>query len=72
MKTIRTTTRPIHLPEHNDPKDPSMVRFYCDQCGHHHGEPNNQWPPCGAVKYSNPGPGIQRCQCTHTETPPTP
>lgn len=69
MKTVRTATRRIHLPEHND-QEPSMTRFYCDQCGHHHGEPGGGWPPCGAYRYTDPGPGITRCQCTHQETPP--
>ena len=67
---VRTTTRTIHLPDNDNPKEPSMVRFYCHQCGHHHGEDNNQWPRCTAVKYSDPGPGISRCGCTHEETPP--
>jgi hypothetical protein len=47
-----------------------MTRFYCDQCGHHHGEANNQWPPCGAYRYTEPDGATRRCNCTHQQQPP--
>lgn len=68
MKTVRTTTRCINLPENDDPQDTPMTRYYCDQCGHHHGEADNQWPPCGAYRYTDPG-GTKRCGCTHEQPP---